>query len=230
MEGGRGAVGWRAMRLFLLLLAACSTAEKERADLVEQARFEKDWAKKRELLEMAVHTDGIDLGARLMLARVRLVAFGEPGKAREIYLGISKRSRARSLHGLGRCELWEGREELGRAYLRRSLADRPTIDCAIDLAARVPDPERARLLALPLDGRRWEYFKAAHGAAPKPASIPDDPAYALARARLGLDGLAAHVAESCASDAARRAYARYLLGQSLFHRNPTLQNMVTKGD
>jgi len=220
-----------AMRPYaLILLVACSTAEKERAEYVEEARDERDWTKKRELLEMAVKTDGIDLDARLLLAEVELVAFNEPDKARELYFLVSKRSRWRGLHGLGLCALWDGQEEIGRDYLRQSLAARATVPCAIDLAARVGDPERARLLALPLGGRRWELFRAACGAGPRPASVPEEPSYALARARLGMGDLAAHLADSCANDEARRAYARYLLGQTLFQRNPTLHNVVKGGD
>ncbi|MHC4408612.1 MAG: tetratricopeptide repeat protein [Planctomycetota bacterium] len=220
---------------WLVLLVACSTAEKERADYVEKAREETDWSKKLELLEMAVKTDGINLDSRLLLAETYLVAFNEPEKARDIYLRVRKRSRPRGFHGLGRCALFEGQEEVGRDYLRQSLEARPSVRCAIDLAARVGDPERARILAMPLGGRRWEFFRAAQGAASLPEKIPDDPSYALARARMAQGEeqdrvLSAHLADSCANDGAKQAYARFLLGQTLFARNLWLQNVVKEGD
>ena len=220
---------------FLVLLAACSTAEKERADFVEQAREEQDWNKRLELLQTAVQTDPIDLDARLMLAEAYLVAFNDPDPARELYLRVGKRSRSKSYRGLGRCALWDGEEEVGRNYLRQALDARADVACAIDLAARVDGRERARILGRPLGGRRWELFRAACGVAELPASVPAEKSYALARARLahGPDQdriLAAHLADSCADAAAKRAYAQVLLGESLCQRNPFLHNVVKGGD
>ena len=108
---------------------------------------------------------------------------------------------------------------------------RAQVGCAIDLAARVGEKERNSILEQPLGGRRWEWFRAAFGAAEKPASIPNEETYALARARLSAASdqdriLAAHLADSCANDEARLAYAQVLLGEYLFQRNPFLHNVV----
>ena len=106
---------------------------------------------------------------------------------------------------------------------------------AIDLASRVGSRERSELLALRLSGRRWEWFRAAYTDAEKQPFIPDEPAFALARARLAQGGaqddiLAAHLADSCANPDARRAYAQFLLGETLFQRNTFLQNVVKGAD
>ncbi|MHC4952265.1 MAG: tetratricopeptide repeat protein [Planctomycetota bacterium] len=220
------------------LLAACTTAEKERANYLEdaaEAREAGDWAKTLDALENAVRTDPIDLDARLRLAESYLVAFNEPEKARDLYIRTRKRSLARALHGLGRCALWEGDEVLGREYLTRSLNEKPTVACAIDLAARVPPAERERLLELPLGGRRWELFRAACGSSEPPEKPPGEPSYELSRARLASGdvrdaALRAHLKDSCADDQATRAYARVLLGETLFRRNPALLAAVKDGD
>ncbi|MEM8883779.1 MAG: tetratricopeptide repeat protein [Planctomycetota bacterium] len=222
----------------LLLTLACRTAEKDRADYMEQAlvaRENGEWDKALELMQQAVRADGIDIAARIELADTYLIAFNEIDKARDIYFTIGKRNKPRSLYGLGRCALWEGQEEVGRDFLRRSLEERPTVLAAIDLGARVGDKERARILALPLGGRRWELFRSAYRQGEGGPNPPPDPSYALARARLATGAaqdteLRAHLADSCANLAAQRAYARYLLGERLFGRNMELRTVVKEGE
>ena len=228
----------RPLLLFAVCLSACTTAEKERAEFLDEATEAEaagEWDKVRELLEQAVLTDPINLDARLRLADLYLVAYDEPVKARDLYFRAGKRSKARALRGLGRCALWEGQEAVGRDYLRRSLAADPTVGAAIDLAARTTPGEREELLELPLGGRRWQLFLRAFGAQAVDIKAPSERSYGLARARLASGAerdreLAAHLADVCANVAARRTYALVLLGESLFRRNPALLDAVTKGE
>lgn len=224
--------------LLTCFLLACTSAEKERNDFLLEAsesREEGDWEKTRELLESAVRTDPINLDARLRLAELYLVAYNEPDKARELYIRTRKRSLARALHGLGRCALWEGQESIGRDYLSRSLKEKPSVACAIELAARLPETQRAKVLDLPLGGRRWQLFLAACGVGESDVKAPKDRAYALSRARLA-EGeereqeLTAIVADACATAEARQAYARYLMGETFFERNPALLAVVQEGE
>ena len=228
----------RAPSLLFILLFACTNAEKERAGFLDEATEAEaagDWDRVLELLEDAVRTDPINLDARLRLADLYLVAYNDPDKARDLYFRASKRSEGRALHGLGRCALWDGEEAVGREYLRRSIAADPTVACAIDLAARTTPGEREELLKLQLAGRRWQLFLKAFDAQQVDVKAPQERSYALARARLATGKerdaqLLAHLADVCADDAAQRAYAQVLLGETLFRRNPALFGTVTRGD
>jgi len=217
---------------------ACTSADKERTEyLLEaaEAREAGDWDKTRELLEAAVHTDPIDLDARLRLADLYLVAYNEPEKARDLYIRTRKRSLSRALYGLGRCAIWEGQEAVGRDYLQRSLDSKPNVECAIALASRISGDERDTVLDLPLGGRRWQLFLVACGREEADEKPPVEATYALARARLATGAerereLTAVVADACATTDARHAYARYLLGETFFLRNPALLAVVKEGE
>jgi len=228
----------RLASLLLGILCACTSAEKERDEFMldaAEAREEGDWEETLELLESAVRTDPINLDARLRLADLYLVAYNEPEKARELYIRTRKRSLARALHGLGRCALWECEQSLGIDYLRRSLDEKPTVACAIELAARLPQDERDPILDLPLGGRRWLLFLQACGRPLADVKIPTEKTYTLARARLATGKarereLTALVADSCATASGRQGYAHFLMEESFFRRNPALLDVVKEGE
>ncbi|MHC4670334.1 MAG: hypothetical protein ACYTFD_18250, partial [Planctomycetota bacterium] len=222
----------------LLLAAACATTApvdrrqvrtlKRRAD---EALVRPDWPAVRMALEEAALLDPDDPVVALQLAETRLKAYGEVDGARRLYWGVRATSRARALHGLGLCALWEGDEERALELFEASLAEYPTPACARDLAVRRlgrgEDASRALDLVAATSGEslRSQLLLAAAGRRPRPARLPAGWSHGLERARLAAPEEAwaevdAYLQAACCHARARETMARVLAGEFALQRNP----------
>lgn len=228
------------MRLFpcLVLLAACAAPAPSRPPDVDvllrraaDAVAVPDWPAARRALEEAHYVVPADLDVNLRLAETLLKAYGEIDAARSLYWGVRRASRARALHGLGLCALWEGDEERALQLFAASLAERPTAACARDLAvrrlARGDDAGEALDLVGKTSGNtlRSGLLLAAAGRRPRPATLPEGWSYGLERARLmplaeAPAEVALYLDAACAHPQARQRMEVVLKGDFALQRNP----------
>jgi len=234
----------RRMRgsLLALLLAACASSQgtREATTLLRkaaEAREIPDWPVVRLALEEAALLDPDDPEVRLLLAETLLEAYAEIDRARALYWGLRETSRARALHGLGRCALWDGDEDRALALFEESLVVGPTAACARDLAVRRlarGDDAGPALDAVERISRgtlRSRLLLAAAGRAPRPERLPQEWHYGLERARLAPPEQArteveAYVAEAAATFAARDRLREVLAGDFALRRNPAPRSEV----
>jgi len=230
--------------LWLALVAACSSPMPARSPEVDtlmrraaEAVVEPDWPAARRALEEAALLAPDDSDVNLRLAETLLKAYGEIDAARRVYWRVRQASRARVLHGLGLCALWEGDEERALQLFSASLAERPTAACARDLAvrqlARGEDAGDALDSVERLSGNtvRSGMLLAAAGRRPRPATPPQGWAYGLERARLGSLAeapaeVAAYVRAACATPRARQLMEVVLQGDFSLLRNPGQRSEV----
>jgi len=223
--------------LLSLLLAACSSAPPASGKAMalvgqaDEAASASDWPTARRLLEEASLESPGDAVVALRLARVQLEAFGDVEAADALYFRLLPAQRARALHGLGRCALWKGDEERALELWRKSLEERPTADCARDLAVRLMargEPAGDVLdLVVEVSGQtlRSRLLLAAAGRLPRPERLPEGWTYALERARLlplGADAareVDLYLAHACATPGAREMMGRVLAGDFALRRN-----------
>lgn len=230
--------------LWLVLAAACAAPAPSRPPDVDvllrraaDAVAVPDWPAARRALEEAHLLAPADLDVNLRLGETLLRAYGEIDAARRIYWSVRGASRARALHGLGLCALWEADEERALELFAASLAERPTAACARDLAvrqlARGDDAAEALDLVEKTSGNtlRSGLLLAAAGRRPRPTTLPEGWSYGLERARL-LPPAAApaevsrYVRAACASPQARRRMEAVLKGDFALRRNPTPRSEV----
>jgi Tfp pilus assembly protein PilF len=196
-----------------------------------------DWPAARRALEEAAHLAPADLDVNLRLAETLLQAYGEIDAARRLYWKVRRISRARALHGLGLCALWEADEARALQLFGASLAERPTAACARDLAvrqlARGEDSEDALALVERVSGNtvRSGLLLAAAGRRPRPAKMPEGWTYGLERARLAplaeaAAEVSAYVRAACATQEAQRLMEAVLEGDFALQRNPGLPKGV----
>jgi tetratricopeptide (TPR) repeat protein len=230
--------------LWLALVAACSSPMPARSPEVDtlmrraaEAVAGPDWPAARRALEEAALLAPDDADVNLRLAETLLKAYGEIDAARRVYWRVRQTSRARVLHGLGLCALWEGDEERALQLFSASLAERPTAACARDLAvrqlARGEDAGDALDLVEKVSGNtvRSGMLLAAAGRRPRPATPPQGWAYGLERARLGPLAeapaeVAAYVRAACATPRARQLMEAVLQGDFSLLRNPGQRSEV----
>ncbi|MHC4135482.1 MAG: hypothetical protein ACYS0K_10895 [Planctomycetota bacterium] len=230
--------------LWLALVAACSIPAPSRAPDVAilmrraaAALAEPDWPAARRALEEAALLAPADLDVNLRLAETLLKAYGEIDAARRIYWRVRHASRARALHGLGLCALWEGDEERALQLFQASLAEYPTAACARDLAVRQlawgTDAKDALDQVEKTSGNtvRSGMLLAAAGRRPRPATTPEGWAYGLVRARLGPLAeapaeVSAYVRAACATPRARQLMEAVLQGDFALQRNPGQRSEV----
>ncbi|MHC4972983.1 MAG: tetratricopeptide repeat protein [Planctomycetota bacterium] len=222
----------------LVLLAACATPTASRPPEVDvllrraaDAVAAPDWPAARGALEEAAHLAPADLDVNLRLAETLLKAYGEIDAARRLYWRVRHTSRARALHGLGLCALWEADEERALQLFEASLAERPTAACARDLAvrrlARGTDAGEALAQVEKTSGNtvRSGLLLAAAGRRPRPATLPEGWTYGLERARLAPLAeapaeVSRYVSAACATPRARQLMEAVLEGDFALQRNP----------
>ena len=231
-------LSWGAVRASLVLLAALGACKSlppaapaaAIAD-ADGAAERSDWPAARASLERVSIDYPDDPVVSLRIARIDLEAFGDIARAEARYERLPEDLKARALHGLGRCALWRGDEEHALDLFRESLAERPTADCARDLAVRLlargePADEALDLVEETSGGTlRSRLLLGAAGRLPPPPRLPEGWTYALERARLkplpdARGEVDLYLGRACATDGAREAMARVLEGDFALCRNP----------
>lgn len=221
--------------LLLAALSACASPPEAApaaaiADADGQAE-RSDWPAARAALERIQLDYPDDPVVILRAARIDLEAFGDVGRAQARYERLPKEMKARALHGLGRCALWKGDEEQALHLFRESLAEKPTADCAKDLAIRLlarGEPAGDALdIVEEISGNtlRSRLLLAAAGRVPAPSRLPAEWSYALERARLkplpeARAEVDLYLGKACATAEAREAMARVLQGDLALRRPP----------
>jgi len=233
-----------------LVFAACSSrapyippsaASRDLLGRARDAERRGDWNEARVHLAQAHTWAPDDIEVSLRFAEVTLGAFGEVDAARELYRRCLKRARHRALHGLGRCALVAGDRERALELFRESMDWKPTPACARDLAILLlsegQDAGDALEAVESLSYASWEseLLLAAAGRLSPPPSLPPDPEYALARARLraatgdaqsALQELQLHFSRACANAEARRRASLLLRRDFAFRGNPAIVSGV----
>ncbi len=225
----------RASLLLLAAFAACKAPPEAAPAAVladaDEAGVRSDWTAARAALERTALDYPDDPALSLRLATVELEAFGEIARAEQRYERLPRESRARALHGLGRCALWRGQEDHAIDLFRESLARKPAAACARDLAVRLlargePADEALDVVeATSGETLRSKLLLAAAGRLPKPSRLPEGWTYALERARLepipeARAEVDLYLGRACATAEAREAMARVLEGDFALCRNP----------
>jgi len=217
-------------------------------DRIYQARVAEripDWAKTRAYLEEAHLWSPGEPEVSLRLGHLLLSAYADVPRARELFGGCLRRSKARALHGLGLCALAEGDKTRALDLFAESMKAAPTAPCARDRALALLALERGGEAEAALDeverisraSVESELLLAAAGRLPAPPAAPPEWSYALARARLAAaqgredqarTELAEHFSKAYASPQAMKLGGRLLHEDFVFGRNLALVETINR--